>query len=74
MPNWMKSKFFWLNLIAVLALVVQQVIDKNLLPQWGTLEGIVLVVLNAVAGILQGQQVYQLKKSVKYFKSQVHKQ
>ena len=57
----LKSKFFWLNLIAIAVLIIQQLINNNLLPQYGVYEGIAIAVLNAVAGMIQGQQVTMMK-------------
>ena len=66
--NILRSKFFWLNLIAVLVLIIQQIIDNNLLPQYGVYEAIAISVLNAIAGMIQGQQVAGLKATLKKLK------
>jgi hypothetical protein len=57
----LKSKFFWLNLIAILVLVIQYFITNEMFPAWAAYLSLAVVVLNAVAGMLQGNQVAKLK-------------
>lgn len=58
----LKSKFFYLNLIAVVLLGVQYAANNTMIPRsWLPYEGLLVVVLNGIAGILQGQQVTKLK-------------
>ena len=59
------SKFFWLNLIAIVILVIQYFINNQILVSYVAYEGLAIVVLNAIAGILQTQQVKNLKKQLK---------
>ena len=59
------SKFFWLNLIAIVILVIQYFINNQILVSYVAYEGLAIVVLNALAGILQTQQVKNLKKQLK---------
>ena len=61
MPAWMKSKFFWLNVIAIIILIVQYFIQNQTFPQWVAFEGLAIVVLNAIAGMIQGQQIATMK-------------
>jgi hypothetical protein len=42
----LKSKFFYLNLIAILVLVVQYFINNQILTQYAVYEGLIIVVLN----------------------------
>ena len=58
----LKSRFFWLNLIAIVLLVIQYFIQNEMFPQWVAWEGLVIVVLNAIAGMIQNQQVVTLKQ------------
>ena len=62
----MKSKFFYLNLIAILLLVIQYSINNNLAPaKFVPYETLAVIVLNAIAGMIQSQQVAKLKVRVK---------
>ncbi len=63
-----KSKFFWLNVIALLILVIQYFINNNAFPEYVGWEGLALVVLNAIAGMIQSQQVAKLKAQLKAHK------
>jgi membrane protein YdbS with pleckstrin-like domain len=57
----LKSKFFWLNLIALAILIVQYFVTNQMFTQWLAWEGLAIVVLNAIAGMIQTQQVVELK-------------
>lgn len=57
----LKSKWFWLNVIAIVLAVIQYFIDNQMFVDWLPLEGLVIVILNMVAGMIQSQQVAQLK-------------
>ena len=70
--NILKSKFFWLNLIAILALIIQQLINNNLLPQYGVYEGIAIAVLNAIAGMIQGNNLMQTKKTLTAYRNKMN--
>lgn len=59
-----KSKFLWLNLIALVVLVITYLIDNDLFPQFTTWFGLALVVLNAIAGMLQTQTISKLKSKL----------
>jgi hypothetical protein len=67
-----KSKFFYLNLIAVAVLVIQYVITNQLFPAWAGYFSLAVVILNAIAGMIQGQQIANLKAKLKAMKQQVH--
>jgi len=62
---WYKSKWFWLNVIAVVLAVIQYFISNemfvNLLPWFG----LVVVILNMIVGMLQSVQLQKLKKQLK---------
>lgn len=60
-----KSKFFWLNLIAVLVLVIQYFITNEMFPAWAAYFSLAVVILNAIAGMLQSQQMTTLKLKLK---------
>jgi len=63
--NLLKSKFFWLNIIALVILTVQYTMKFSMLPDsWLPLEGLVLVLLNAIAGMLQSQQLSKAKAEI----------
>lgn len=65
-PSWLKSKIFWLNLIALVILVLQYAIDNNLVPaEWVPIEALIVVVLNAIANMITSNQVTGLRAKVK---------
>jgi uncharacterized membrane protein YjfL (UPF0719 family) len=59
--NWLKSKFFWLNLIAIIIMIIQYLIDNNSLPDYAKWEVLGIVILNAIAGMIQSAEVAKLK-------------
>jgi flagellar motor component MotA len=63
--SWLKSRFFWLNLIAIIILIVQYLIDNNSLPDYAKWEALFIVVLNAIAGMIQSNEVAKLKAKLK---------
>ncbi len=68
----LKSKFFWLNLIAILIEVAQYCITSSLFPEYTvlitTIIGFLTVISNAIAGMVQSSQVTQLKSQLKQLK------
>ena len=66
-----KSKFFYLNLIALLVLALQYIIQNNMFRQYLAYEGLAVVLLNALAGMIQGQQVTKLKTSLEVAQSKI---
>ncbi|MDD5510617.1 MAG: hypothetical protein PHI12_07405 [Dehalococcoidales bacterium] len=60
--GFLKTKWFWLNLIAIIILVIQYFVSNEMFPQYVAWEGLVLVVLNAIAGMIQSGQNTALKK------------
>ncbi len=63
--EWMKSKFFWLNVIVIIILVLQYTINNQLAPaSWVPYETMFVVVLNAIAGMIISQQVTALKRQL----------
>ena len=67
----LKSKFFYLNLIALLVLALQYIIQNNMFRQYLAYEGLAVVLLNALAGMIQGQQVTKLKTSLEVAQSKI---
>lgn len=61
----LKSKFFWLNIIAIVVLIIQYFIDNEMLAEYVKWEALAVVVLNAIAGMIQSQQTTTLKKQIK---------
>jgi hypothetical protein len=59
---WYTSKWFYLNLIAVVTLIVTYFINNQMFPNLLGWFGLVIVILNAIAGMIQSQQLYKLKK------------
>jgi hypothetical protein len=60
------SRFFWLNLIGLVVNILQYVITNNLLPQYAflitTIIGILQIILNAIAGMVQAQTLKKAKR------------
>ena len=55
-----KSGALWLNLIAILLLVLQYTMT-NFNQAWVVYEGLAVVVLNAIAGMIQSQTLIKTK-------------
>ncbi|MGA2669805.1 MAG: hypothetical protein ABSF21_00050 [Dehalococcoidia bacterium] len=62
--SFLKAKFFYLNLIALVILAVQYFISNQMFTQYLAWEGLIVVLLNAIAGMIQGNQVAKLKKNL----------
>jgi hypothetical protein len=63
---WYQQKALWLNVIAVIVLILQYLLNLPTNPAtWVVWEGLAVIVLNAIAGMIQGQQVYTLKAKLK---------
>jgi hypothetical protein len=66
MLQWLKSKFFWLNVIAIALLVLQYAANNSMVPaSWVKYESLAVVVLNAIAGMIQANAIRKLKRLVK---------
>lgn len=63
-----KSKWFWLNLIAIIMLIIQFVIDNQMIAKYAQWEALAIVVLNAISGMIQANQVVKLKARLKMIK------
>ena len=61
MPAWLKSKALRLNVIAIVVMVIQYLINNQVYPAYLGLEGLAVIVLDAIANILQSQTVKTLK-------------
>ena len=59
-----KNKFFWLNLIAIVLAAIQYFVDKgmfeNLIPWFG----LAVIILNMVAGMIQGNSLMKTKAAL----------
>ena len=62
---WYQSKFFWLNLIALVLLIVNYFLSNDIFPNFNVWWGLIVVVLNAIAGMIQATQVARLKAKLK---------
>ncbi len=60
----LKSRFFWLNLISLVVLIVTYFLQNNMFSQYVLWEGLIIAVLNAIAGMLKDQEVTKLKSQV----------
>ncbi len=70
-PSWLKSKFFWLNVIAILLAIIQYFTDNKMFTSWAPWEGLAVVILNMIAGMIQGNTVKKLKKENAVYKSHI---
>ena len=66
-----KSKAIWLNLIAIILLVLQYSIS-NFSKGWVVYEGLAVIVLNAIAGMIQNSTVTKLKKENTAYKNRMN--
>jgi uncharacterized membrane protein len=66
-----KSKALWLNVIAIILLVLQYSIS-NFSKGWVVYEGLAVVVLNAIAGMIQSSTVTKLKKENTAYKNRMN--
>jgi len=66
-----KSKAFWLNVFAIILLVLQYSIS-NFSKDWVVYEGLAVVVLNAIAGMIQSSTVTKLKKENTAYKNRMN--
>lgn len=66
-----KSKAFWLNVFAIILLVLQYSIS-NFSKDWVVYEGLAVVVLNAIAGMIQSNTVTKLKKENTMYKNRMN--
>jgi hypothetical protein len=64
-----KSKFFWLNLIALVLLVINYFIENGMFPNFLTWWGLAVVILNAIAGMIQNTQLMKAKNELKLLKA-----
>ena len=53
-PTWLKSKFFWLNICAIILFVLNQILTSSYLPQWTVDINIAILVVTAVSNALAG--------------------
>lgn len=67
--NWLKSRFFWINLIAILVNIGQYFLTENILPEYTmlitTIIGGLQIISNAIAGMSLSNQNAQLKMQLK---------
>jgi len=66
----LKSAWFWLDVIAVALAILQYFIANKMFTQWIAWEGLGVVVLNMIAGMIQGNTVTSLKKENMTLKKQ----
>jgi hypothetical protein len=70
LPEFLKSRFFWLNLIAILILVITFAVDNSLFTgMWVSIAGLIIVVLNAIVGMIKSQEVKALKAKLSRLES-----
>jgi len=68
----LKSKALWLNVIAIIIMVIQYLENWPKNPaDWVIWEGLAVVVLNAIAGMVQSQTNATLKLENKTLKIQM---
>jgi len=65
MLDWLKSKFFWLNVIAIVIATIQYFIDNQMFVEWIKWEALIVVILNMIAGMIQATTVSKLKAILK---------
>ena len=65
------SKFLWLNLISIALLVLQYFVVNDMFVQYALWEGLLIAILNSVAGMIQGQQLVKSKLEVSLLKSKL---
>jgi small basic protein len=71
---WYTSKWLWLNVIAIVILILQYTMDNSLVPAaWVPYESLAVVVLNAIAGILQSNAVRKLKSQAATLDSEIRR-
>jgi len=66
-----KSGALWLNVIAIILLVLQYTMT-NFNQAWVVYEGLAVVVLNAIAGMIQSNKVTMLKKENTVYKNRMN--
>ena len=66
-----KSGALWLNVIAIILLVLQYTMT-NFNQSWVVYEGLAVVVLNAIAGMIQSNTVTKLKKENTAYKNRMN--
>ena len=60
--NW-SSKALWLNVIAIVVMVLQYLLNLPTNPaSWVVWEGLAVIVLNAITNMIQSGNLYALKK------------
>jgi hypothetical protein len=60
---WYKSKILWGDVIAILIMVLQYLLNLPSNPaSWVAWEGMAVVILNAIAGMIQSQTLFTIKK------------
>jgi hypothetical protein len=74
MKKILTSAWFWLNLIAIALAVLQYFLDNQMFTDWIKWEGLGIVVLNMLAGMIQGQTVTKLKSQVNECKARFNYQ
>jgi hypothetical protein len=61
MNTWLKSKAFWINILAIIAVVIQYLLTNGIAKQWATYEGIALALITAITTQIQGNAAAKLK-------------
>jgi hypothetical protein len=60
----LKSKVFWVNIVAIIIVAIQYLINNNILPDYVVWEGLALAIFDAIAAALSSQKLDTLKKSL----------
>ena len=68
----LKSKAFWLNIIAITLAVIGYFADKGMFPNWAPWFGLLVVVLNMVSGMIQSNTVTKLRKENTQYKNRMN--
>ena len=61
---WYKSKFFWLNLIAIALAIIQYFVNNEMFVDLIPWFGLAVVILNMVAGMIQGNALMKTKSAL----------
>lgn len=65
MPAWLKSKYFWINFLLILAQIIEYSIANNLFTgKIVAIEGGIQVLINYILQYLQEKQIVSLKSKV----------
>jgi len=61
---WYKSKFFWLNLIAIVLAAIQYFVNQEMFVDLAPWFGLAVIILNMGAGMIQGNSLTKTKAAL----------